>query len=251
MRFAPVIGVVVLSSTAVFAASRDAIPGQLTRAQLLAGVADFHIRAAACEETDELSNVYFVRVRIEPDGSVREVSTTGRHANSNTGACVADAARRTTFPTFTGAPMTFEWCVLVDWLDEAGHDTPLMLKWSLRKAMHACYEEHHDYGLYVVRITLSPTGTVSRAHVRRSAYTTKRTAACVARASRTGTFPRFRGRPFTANVPFILRPPVVHPPDVTEARDDSATAGRGQQARSCADRRGYEVVVPGLRSFCL
>jgi hypothetical protein len=48
-------------------------------------------------------------VTVEPSGKVTRAATVGKHAGSPAGGCAASAARRVTFPAFTGKATTISY----------------------------------------------------------------------------------------------------------------------------------------------
>lgn len=79
----------------------------LTRMQIKAGMSTARDRISRCYQLHGVPGLCLIRVTISPDGTVKSAAAVGGVlANSPTGDCIAKAVKTSTFPTFTGAPVT-------------------------------------------------------------------------------------------------------------------------------------------------
>lgn len=69
--------------------------------------------ARACYSAEEFSGVVKVKYSVTPEGKITKIAVSGKHASTPTGACVAKAVGKASFPAFAGSPMSFTYPFLL------------------------------------------------------------------------------------------------------------------------------------------
>jgi hypothetical protein len=82
----------------------------LPRAKVRAVMGPLDRQVKACFRNFNLTKgTVSLSVTVDPSGRVAKAATVGRHAGSPAGGCAATAARRVSFPSFTGKPVTINY----------------------------------------------------------------------------------------------------------------------------------------------
>ena len=180
----------------------------LSLAQIKESIQSIKPRVQACADRYRVPGLAPVEFEIRPDGRPGKVQVKGFLAGTPTARCLEAAARTVRFPSFRGPTFARTYPFKLAPSANARPKRRLSKK-NIRDGMQGasgwvrmCLKRHEIKQRVSVKVTIAPTGQVTRARVK-GKHADKPAGHCIQRAVRQARFPVFRGAAVTITYPYL------------------------------------------------